>query len=63
MKALKIIFAIIAALWACAYIPKLIAGLSQSGGSFAFSHMMGSVVGFLLAAAISITLFRSALRK
>ena len=63
MKAVKIIFAVVAALWALAYIPKLIAGISQSAGPFAFSHIMGSVVGILLASAISITLFRSALRK
>jgi hypothetical protein len=63
MKAVKIIFAIIAALWALAYIPNLIAGVSHGNGSLAFSHMMGTLVGFLLASAISIVLFRSALRK
>jgi hypothetical protein len=40
MKAVKIIFAILAALWALALVPKLLAGISQSGGSFAFSHIM-----------------------
>jgi hypothetical protein len=63
MKTVKIIFAIIAALWALAYVPNLLAGLSHSNGSLAFSHMMGSLVGFLLASVISIALFRSALRK
>ena len=63
MKAVKIIFAIVAAIWALAYLPKLIAGVSHNDSSLAFSHMMGSLVGFLLASAISITLFRSALRK
>lgn len=62
MKAVKIIFAVLAALWAVALIPKLLAGISQSGAPFAFSHIMGSVVGILIAAAISIALFRSAFR-
>jgi hypothetical protein len=63
MKAIKIIFAVIAALWALALIPKLIAGISQNAGPFALSHIMGSVVGILFASAISITLWRSALRE
>lgn len=63
MKAIKIIFAVLAALWALALIPKLLAGLTQSSGAYAFSHVMGSVVGILLASAISIALFRSAFRK
>lgn len=63
MKAIKIIFAVLAALWALALVPKLLAGLSQSGGPFAFSHIMGSVFGILIASAISIALFRSALKK
>jgi len=62
MKAVKIIFAVLAALWALALIPKLLAGISQSG-PFAFSHIMGSVFGILIASVISITLFRSALQK
>jgi hypothetical protein len=32
MKALKIIFAIIAVLWALAYMPNVIAGLSHGSG-------------------------------
>jgi hypothetical protein len=63
MKAVKIIFAVVAALWALAYVPNLIAGISHGNGSLAFSHMMGSLVGFLLASVISIALFRSGLRK
>jgi Na+/alanine symporter len=63
MKIVKIIFAILAALWALALIPKLLAGISQGSGAFAFSHIMGSVVGILIATAISITLFRSAFKK
>jgi hypothetical protein len=63
MKFIKIILAVLAALWALALIPKLIAGISQSGGAFAFSHIMGSVVGILIASAISIALFRSAFRQ
>ena len=63
MKAVKIIFAVLAALWGLALIPKLLAGISQSGGPFAFSHIMRSLVGILIASAISITLLRSAFRK
>ena len=63
MKIVKIIFAVLAALWALALIPKLIAGLSQTGGTYAFSHTMGSAFGILIAAAISIVLFRSAFRQ
>ena len=62
MKVIKIVFAVLAALWALALVPKLIAGISQSGGAFASSYMMGSVVGILIASAISIALFRSAFR-
>jgi uncharacterized membrane protein len=63
MKVIKIIFGLLAALWGLALIPKLIAGISQSGGAFAFSHIMGSLFGILIASAISIALFRSALRQ
>jgi hypothetical protein len=63
MKAVKIIFAILAALWALALVPKLLAGISQSAGPFAFSHIMGSVAGILIASAISIILFRSAFKQ
>jgi hypothetical protein len=44
MKAVKIIFAVLAALWALALIPKLLAGISNGSGAFVFSHIMGSVV-------------------
>lgn len=63
MKIIKILFAVLAALWALALVPKLLAGLSQSGGSFAVSHVMGAVAGILIASVISIALFRSALSK
>lgn len=63
MKIVKIIFAVLAALWALALIPKLVADISHGSGPLAFSHIMGSVVGILIASAISITLFRSALKK
>lgn len=62
MKAIKIIFGVLAALWALALVPKLLAGLSQEG-PFVFSHIMGSVAGILIASAISIALFRSAFSK
>jgi hypothetical protein len=63
MKAVKITFAVLAALWALAYVPKVLTWISHSDAPFAFSHIMGSIVGILIASAISITLFRSALRK
>jgi hypothetical protein len=63
MKIIKILFAVLAALWALALVPKLLAGMSQSGGSFAVSHVMGSVAGILIASAISIILFRSAFKQ
>ena len=63
MKIVKIIFAVLAALWALALIPKLMAGFSHTGGTYAFSHTMGAVFGILIASAISITLFRSAFRQ
>jgi len=63
MKILKIIVGALAALWALALVPKLVAGISQGGGGFAFSHIMGSVFGILIASAISIALFRSAFRQ
>jgi hypothetical protein len=63
MKIVKILFAVLAALWALALIPKLLAWVSHSGGPLGFSHIMGSVVGILIASAISIALFRSAFRQ
>jgi uncharacterized membrane protein len=63
MKVVNIIVAILAALWAVALIRKLLAGISHSGAPFAFSYMMGSIFGILIASAISIALFRSAFRK
>jgi hypothetical protein len=63
MKIIKILFGILAALWALALIPKLLAWISHSDARLAFSHIMGSSVGILIAAAISVVLFRSALRE
>ena len=63
MKTVKILFAVLAAAWALALVPKLLAGMSQSAGPFAFSHIMGSVAGILIASAISIILFRSVLKQ
>ncbi|HEY8962742.1 MAG TPA: hypothetical protein VIM57_11110 [Luteolibacter sp.] len=63
MKIIKIFFAILAALWALALVPKLLAGISRVGGSFAFSYIMGSVAGILIASVLSIALFRSAFSK
>ena len=62
MKVIKIVFGILAALWAIALLAKLFGG-SSPGGDLAFSHSMGSVFGILLACAISISLFRSALKS
>jgi hypothetical protein len=59
MKALKIIFGSLSALWALALIPSLFAGYSGRS-DLAFSHHMGAIVGILLGSAISISLFRSA---
>src|SRR5947207_4108884 len=58
MKAVKIIVAGLAALWALALVPKLVAGISHSDAPLAFSHIMGSVFGILIASAISIVLFQ-----
>ena len=60
MKFIKIIFGVLAALWAVALVPKLLSGISHGGGEFEFSRNMGSIVGILLASAISIALFKSA---
>ena len=63
MKVIKIILAVLAAIWAVALVPKLITGISNSGDPLAVSHIAGSVVGILLASAISIKLFQSSLSK
>lgn len=60
MKIIKILFAVLAALWALALIPTLFTWIFHSNAPFAFSHIMGSVVGILIASAISLALFRSA---
>ena len=59
MKVVKIILAVLAALWALAYIPKLIYGMTHMGDPLAISRMAGSVIGMVLASAISIILFKS----
>ena len=63
MKVVKILFGVLAALWGLALIPKLLSGIFHSDAPFAFSRMMGSVAGILIASAISIGLFRSAFKK
>ena len=63
MKIIKIIFGLLAALYALALIPKLVLSISHSAAPLAFSYTMGSLVGVLIASAISIALFRSAFRK
>ena len=39
MKIIKIIFAVLAALWALALVPKLLVGITHGSGDFAFSHI------------------------
>jgi hypothetical protein len=63
MKVIRIISAVLAALWGLALIPKLFHNLSHSEGTFAASRFLGSLAAILLATAISITLFRSAFKK
>ena len=60
MKFIKIVLGILAALWAVALVAKLVSGISHGGNEFAFARNMGSIVGILLASAISIALFKSA---
>jgi len=63
MKIIKIIFGVLAALWALALIPKLLSGFSESDSPVASSHLLGSVAGILIMTAISIALFSSAFKK
>ncbi|MEI6075331.1 MAG: hypothetical protein WCS94_07150 [Verrucomicrobiota bacterium] len=63
MKIIKIIFGVVAALCALAYIPKIISTLSHSDTPFTSSRVLGSVAGILIMTAISIALFRSAFKK
>ena len=63
MKFIKVVLGVLAAVWALALVPKLVSGFSHGQGEFAFSRNMGSVVGILLASAISISLFKSASRE
>jgi hypothetical protein len=59
MKFIKIVLGILAALWAVALVAKLVSGISHGGNELAFARNMGSIIGILLASAISITLFKS----
>jgi hypothetical protein len=59
MKVIKIILAVLAALWALALVPKLIFVISHSGDPLAVSRIAGSVIGIVLASAISLILFKS----
>ena len=60
MKAVKILFGLLSALWSIALVPKLF-GHYAGPAHLVFSHNTGAVVGILIGAAISIALFRSAL--
>ena len=62
MKIVKIFFAVLAALWALALVPKLLACLAQMYAPLALSRITGSVSGILIASVISFVLFRGALR-
>jgi hypothetical protein len=60
MKVIKIVFGILAGLYAlahCIYLPMLIIR-----GAY-ISSILGSLVGLLVGAAISIVLFKSAFKK
>jgi hypothetical protein len=59
MKIIKIIFGVLAALWALACIPKIISEVSHSDAPFTPSRILGSVAGILIMTAIGIALFRS----
>jgi len=63
MKIVKLLFAVLMAIWALALVPKLLNGIAHSGAPSAFSYTMGSLFGMLLVSAISIALFRSAFTK
>jgi hypothetical protein len=63
MKVIKIVLGSLAGLWALALIPKLLMSLSHTDSPLAFSYIMGSVFGILIASAISIALFRSAFQR
>jgi hypothetical protein len=60
MKIIKIIFAVLAGLWALALIPKLIAEIDAPSLT---TRLLGSIAGILIMTAISITLFKSAFKK
>jgi hypothetical protein len=62
MKVFKVVFGALTALWALALIPTLLVWVSHTDGPLAFSHIVGSVVGILIASAISVASFRSAFR-
>jgi hypothetical protein len=59
MKAIKLFFAVITGLLAVVQLPKLFASF-QGRSDLSFSYHMGSLVGILFLAAISVALFRSA---
>jgi len=63
MKVIKIIFAVLTALLALAYMAKLIGKFSSRDKPIGWSHTLGIVFGMLIAAAISIALFLSAFRE
>jgi len=63
MKITKIIFGVLTALLALAYLAKLIGKFSSKDKPIGFSHTLGTVLGMLIATAISIALFLSAFRE
>jgi hypothetical protein len=63
MKIVKIIFGVLAALWALAYIPPLLVSFSHRDAPLASSSILGAVACILFATAISIAFFRSAFKR
>jgi hypothetical protein len=63
MKIIKIIFGVLTALLALAYMAKLIGKFSSRDKPIGLSHTLGTVLGMLIAATISIALFLSVFRE
>jgi len=63
MQIIKIIFGVLTALLALAYMAKLIGKLSSKDKPIGLSHTLGIVIGMLIVTAISIALFWSAFKE
>ncbi len=63
MKAIKILFGVLAVLYVMAHLIEIPMAISHVQGELAISWWLGKLTGILIGSAIALALFKSAFRK